>query len=78
MRNTSKRLFSLNGHKEEVIKVEWSSFNMGILASCSNDRRIIVWDLTQENEEIPNALVIIKIKFIHAGHKSRVNEFSWN
>ena len=35
-------MFSLVGHKEEVIKVEWSNFNMGVLASCSNDRRIIV------------------------------------
>jgi WD40 repeat protein len=58
IRNTSKKLRSLEGHKEEVMKVEWSKFNLGVLASCSNDRRLIVWDLTKENNEIQNALVI--------------------
>jgi hypothetical protein len=31
---------------------------MGVLASCSNDRRTIIWDLSQENEEMAYGLVI--------------------
>ena len=52
VRCTSRKLLTLSGHKEEIIKVQWSNFNMGVLASCSSDRRVIVWDLTKENDEI--------------------------
>jgi WD40 repeat protein len=41
-----------------VIKVEWSPFQSGILASCGMDRRVIVWDISLQGKgEIPNALV---------------------
>ena len=36
---------------KQVIKVEWSAFNIGIFASCSMDRRLIVWDLSKIGEE---------------------------
>ena len=58
---------------------------MGVLGSCSSDRRLILWDLTKENDEIQHALVylffiiiFINYQFVHAGHKSRINDFSWN
>jgi hypothetical protein len=40
------------------MKVEWSPFQSGVLASCGMDRRVIVWDLSLQGQgEIPNALV---------------------
>ena len=62
------------------MKVEWSGINMGILASSGNDRRVIVWDLSKEEKDsdLDKALVIILNQFIHAGHKSKVNDLSWN
>ena len=48
IRNTSKKLFNLEGHQDDVVKVEWSPFQMSTLASCGVDRRVIVWDLSKE------------------------------
>lgn len=31
---------------------------MGVLASAGSDRRLIMWDLSKENDEIENGLVI--------------------
>ena len=49
MRNLSKKLYSFEGHQKdkEVFKVEWSPHSEYIFASCSDDRTVIVWDLTK-------------------------------
>lgn len=64
-----------------VYMVEWAPFNPSILASCSADRRVAVWDLSrigqeqspEDAEDGPPEML-----FLHGGHTSKVSDFSWN
>jgi WD40 repeat protein len=38
---------TLEGHTDQVYRIEWAPFNESILASCSDDRRVGVWDLSR-------------------------------
>ena len=61
--------------------VQWAPFNESILASCSADRRVGVWDLSrigaeqspEDAEDGPPELL-----FLHGGHTNKVSDFSWN
>lgn len=61
--------------------VEWAPHNESILASCSADRRVGIWDLSrigqeqtpEDAEDGPPELL-----FLHGGHTSKVSDFSWN
>lgn len=72
---------TLNGHTSDVYSVQWSPFNESLLASCSADRRIALWDLSrigaeqspEDAEDGPPELL-----FLHGGHTSKVSDFSWN
>lgn len=74
-------LQTLEGHTDQVYTVHWSPFDESILASCSSDRRIALWDLSrigmeqspEDAEDGPPELL-----FLHGGHTSKVNDFSWN
>jgi WD40 repeat protein len=71
----------LTGHTDVVYMVEWAPFNPSILASCSADRRVAVWDLSrigqeqspEDAEDGPPEML-----FLHGGHTSKVSDFSWN
>jgi len=47
LRNLNKKLHSFNNHNGEVYKVEWSPHSEVIFGSCSDDRRIIVYDCSK-------------------------------
>ena len=74
-------LQTFEGHTDQVYAIHWSPFNESILASCSADRRIALWDLSKigmeqspdDAEDGPPEML-----FIHGGHTSKVNDFSWN
>lgn len=61
--------------------MEWAPFNESILASCSADRRVAIWDLSrigmeqtvEDAEDGPPELL-----FLHGGHTSKVSDISWN
>ena len=74
-------LQTLRGHTDQVYTIHWSPFDDSVLASCSADRRIALWDLSrigmeqtpEDAEDGPPELL-----FLHGGHTSKVNDFSWN
>lgn len=74
-------LHSFQQHTDEVLQISWSPFNETILASCSADRRLNIWDLSrigeeqspQDKEDGPPELL-----FIHGGHTAKISDFSWN
>lgn len=39
------------GHDDDVLSVSWSPFNQSVFASASDDRRILIWDLSKIGEE---------------------------
>lgn len=81
MRNLQKPIAKLEGHTDQIFKVEWAPFNESILGSCSADRRVALWDLSRIGQEQsaedaqdgPPELL-----FLHGGHTAKVSDFSWN
>jgi histone-binding protein RBBP4 len=71
----------LEGHKNDVLQVAWSPFHEQVLASCSSDRRVCIWDLarigaeqsSEDAEDGPPELL-----FMHGGHCNRIPDLSWN
>ena len=74
-------LQTFEGHTDQVFSVHWSPHDESVLASCSADRRIALWDLSrigaeqtpEDAEDGPPELL-----FLHGGHTAKVNDFSWN
>mmetsp|Transcript_42086 Transcript_42086/g.85942 ORF Transcript_42086/g.85942 Transcript_42086/m.85942 type:complete len:420 (-) Transcript_42086:1931-3190(-) len=82
LRNTSTKLFSFHSHQDEVTQVQWSRSRLEIFASCSQDRRLCVWDI-QRIEEVQGKDNYAEdgppeLLFIHAGHTSRISDFCWD
>jgi histone-binding protein RBBP4 len=81
MRNLTQRIHALEGHTKDVLSVTWSPLNESLLASCSADRRAILWDLAsigaeqtaEDAEDGPPELL-----FVHGGHTSNISDLSWN
>ncbi|KAJ1384130.1 WD40-repeat-containing domain protein, partial [Ochromonadaceae sp. CCMP2298] len=69
------------GHVEGIYNLDWAPFDEKILASCSQDRRVIIWDLSRIGEEQdpddaedgPPELL-----FSHGGHSAKVSDFQWH
>jgi len=81
IRNTKIKLFSLKAHKDEVTQVKFSRQQSNLLASSSNDRRVIVWDLarcgdSQTEEQRRDGPP--ELAFMHCGHTNNVSDISWN
>lgn len=75
-----RKVQELKGHADQIYVLEWAPFNESILASCSADRRVAIWDLSrigmeqseEDAEDGPPELL-----FLHGGHCSKVSDFSW-
>lgn len=75
------KIHSLEGHKEGITKVEWHPHDSAIIASSSEDRRTIFWDLSRAgNEQTPEDAEDgpPEMLFMHGGHTNRISDFSWN
>jgi len=73
------KVHCFENHTDEVVKVEFSPFNTAVFASSSKDRRINIWDISKCGTEVkdiqdgPSELL-----FVHGGHKSTVDDFSFD
>jgi WD40 repeat protein len=56
--------------------VQWCPHNRHLFASCSNDRRAVIWDDSKcgELDEYEEPAEIV---FIHSGHKTEIVELDW-
>lgn len=81
MRNISKPLHSMSGHEDSVTSLEFSPHQDGLITSSASDRRVIMWDLfnigaEQQQDDAYDG--VPELFMMHGGHKSPVNEFSYN
>jgi histone-binding protein RBBP4 len=81
MRNLKQKIHSFENHQDEVTRVEYSPFNGAIFGSSSKDRRINIWDISKcgmdmKAEDIQDGPP--ELLFVHGGHKSYVDDFSWD
>lgn len=68
-------------HNDEVGQVKFSPFHESIIASSSNDRRVLIWDLSKigaEQDEISKKDGPPELLFIHGGHTSKLSDLAWN
>lgn len=81
LRDLKTKLHTFSGHRDQVFQVEWSPFAETVFSSCSQDRRVHVWNIAEigadqtpeEEEDGPPELM-----FVHGGHTDKVSEASWN
>lgn len=52
MRNLSKQMHTFEGHTDDILRAEWSPFNVSVFGTCSADRKIIIWDINKIGEEV--------------------------
>lgn len=74
-------IHSMEGHQDQITKVDWCPGQSSILGSSSDDRRTIFWDISQTgNEQSPEDAEDgpPEMLFMHGGHTNRVSDFSWN
>eukprot|EP00920_Eleutheroschizon_duboscqi_P020604 GHVT01048729.1.p1 GENE.GHVT01048729.1~~GHVT01048729.1.p1 ORF type:complete len:400 (-),score=69.33 GHVT01048729.1:555-1754(-) len=54
LRSLNRPAHQINGHKEAVVELEWSTFTPGLLASAASDRFVTIWDLARVGmEQLP-------------------------
>lgn len=78
--STNGLLHTMMGHGDAITCMEFSPHKDGIVASGSQDRRVIVWDLAKIGEEQVQEDAedgCPEIFMMHAGHTGAVTDISW-
>lgn len=73
-------LHTMMGHSDSITSLEFSPHKDGIIASGSQDRRLILWDLFKIGEEQAQEDAedgCPELFMMHAGHTGAVTDLSW-
>lgn len=73
-------LHTMMGHSDSITSLEFSPHKDGILASGSQDRRLILWDLFKIGEEQAQEDAedgCPELFMMHAGHTGAVTDLGW-
>lgn len=73
-------LHTMMGHSDSITSLEFSPHQDGIIASGSQDRRLIIWDLFRVGEEQAQEDAedgCPELFMMHAGHTGAVTDLSW-
>lgn len=79
-KSDSGLLHVMMGHSESITSLEFSNHNDGIIASSSQDRRLIIWDLSkigEEQQQEDSEDGCPELFMMHAGHTGSVMDLSW-
>lgn len=78
--STSGLLHTMMGHSDAITTIEFSPHQDGIIASGSQDRRVMLWDLSKIGEEQVQEDAedgCPELFMMHAGHTGGVTDISW-
>lgn len=81
LRNPGYKLHTIMGHSDSITCLEWDPHNDGILASGSQNRRVILWDISKIGEEQVQEDEddgAPELFMMHAGHTSAITDISFN
>lgn len=81
LRNPGCKLHTIMGHSNSVTTLEWDPHHDGILASGSQSRRVILWDIAKIGEEQVQEDEddgAPELFMMHAGHTANVTDISFN
>lgn len=70
--NNNSLKLSLSGHEDEGFGLSWSELKEGVLASGSNDGKVLLWDINQQT----TGTVPFTSQF--EGHVSSVNDVAFH
>lgn len=64
----------VSGHKSAVLDIKWAPFNENLIASCSDDTTVKVWQIPDGGltEDMTDAAVVLK------GHQRKVTIVEWH
>jgi WD40 repeat protein len=77
-KHSASPIMSLKGHTARVFSVIWSPLLHHRLASGSDDRSIRIWQITDEQLNSGNHIMVQKDSLVLSGHSSHVRPLVWS
>ncbi|CAD8088698.1 unnamed protein product [Paramecium primaurelia] len=75
------QIYSFSNHEDAIYTLQWSPHKKNLLASGSVDSKVILWDYLKVGKSLDRDLDKDgppEVVFYHGGHRSKVNDLSWN
>lgn len=81
---------ALRGHEGAINHARWSPYHCGLLASGSEDSRVVLWDINrdecsevehepgQEGDDVEEEPPVPELLFDHRGHHASINDCCWS
>jgi histone-binding protein RBBP4 len=81
-RKLTNPINTLKFHKDEINCISFNPHYENLLATASNDRRIVVWDLSRQGMPLEAGQDATdgpsEMLFLHGGHTSKISDMGWN
>lgn len=71
-------LYTLRGHNARVFSVNWSPIVPGLLATASDDRSILVWNINESSHTGGSSSSAVTPKMQLQGHTNNVRALCWS
>lgn len=81
IRKISRAVHEFHGHQSNVVQVQWSPHDIALFATCSEDKRVIIWDIAKIGEEQTSEDAEDgppELFFTHGGHTGQTSDICWN
>eukprot|EP00873_Tetraselmis_striata_P017230 jgi/Tetstr1/437494/TSEL_026173.t1 len=80
-RKLERPLHVMAHHSDCIYQISWNPHHKSCIASAGGDYLLMIWDLNKVGEEQAREDACdgpAELVFVHGGHTSRIQDFSWN